>query len=503
MKESAKCRSGRDGDRTGSILPSARGGKTPHAFRNEERIAAEHDRDVVMPARERAALEVVQAQLPLELLIGALGAPALLHDAHDLLLRHATRQRGEDELRWLRLAFQPLHHEPHRLSIAGVGAIVVGDFHTTKCEPRGELAARPLAPGQTPEGAVTESNPELLHCEGLAVATVDLVQRPDLHGGRDRDAHIQAEHPHGVSEVARPTIGGIDEHDVSGDLVFDGAGDEVEREVGLRLEYKVLGDSRLLASDDVVDPRLGHVEREVDGYVFVLRRDRQADADLAIADLPERARVLALHADRMLPLLRKAGVVDDPRRHRLLLLERRDDIARSLPPHAAVIPGTDSEEIQEPSLHALARRPRRSLFLIDAAGRASGNGLDALALALAEDAVRIQRERLLLLASRQTLADTAVEILPGPALHRLVLRARHGRAPSARSSPMDIMNPRQPYPTSRVLYVGITSDLEGRLATHRARRFGFTARYNVTSLVHVETFCEVLEAIAREKRIKG
>ena len=60
-----------------------------------------------------------------------------------------------------------------------------------------------------------------------------------------------------------------------------------------------------------------------------------------------------------------------------------------------------------------------------------------------------------------------------------------------------------PYPTSRVLYVGITSDLEDRLATHRARRFGFTARYNVTSLVHVETFCEVLEAIAREKRIKG
>ena len=58
-----------------------------------------------------------------------------------------------------------------------------------------------------------------------------------------------------------------------------------------------------------------------------------------------------------------------------------------------------------------------------------------------------------------------------------------------------------PYPTSRVLYVGITSDHEGRLATHPARRFGFTARYNVTSLVHVETFSEVLEAIAR--RIKG
>jgi putative endonuclease len=60
-----------------------------------------------------------------------------------------------------------------------------------------------------------------------------------------------------------------------------------------------------------------------------------------------------------------------------------------------------------------------------------------------------------------------------------------------------------PHPTSRVLYVGVTADLDGRIATHRARRFGFTARYNVTSLVHVETFHEAIEAIEREKRLKG
>src|SRR5439155_7899001 len=61
---------------------------------------------------------------------------------------------------------------------------------------------------------------------------------------------------------------------------------------------------------------------------------------------------------------------------------------------------------------------------------------------LAEDAVRIQRERLPLLESRQMLADTAVEILPEPALHRVVVRERHGRAPSAGSRPMEIMNSR-------------------------------------------------------------
>src|SRR5207248_937089 len=36
--------------RVGSSLPSVRGGKTPHAFSDDEREAAEHDRDVVVPA---------------------------------------------------------------------------------------------------------------------------------------------------------------------------------------------------------------------------------------------------------------------------------------------------------------------------------------------------------------------------------------------------------------------------------------------------------------------
>src|SRR4051812_47396743 len=98
MKESAKWRSGRDADRVGTSFPSGRGGKTPHPFRNDERVAAQDDGDVVMPAREGAALEVVQSELALELFVRALGAPAFLDGAHDLLLRHAPRQRREDEL---------------------------------------------------------------------------------------------------------------------------------------------------------------------------------------------------------------------------------------------------------------------------------------------------------------------------------------------------------------------------------------------------------------------
>ena len=65
MKESTKCRSGRDGALVGFSLPSARGGETPHTLRNDESVAAQYDRDVVVPAGKRAPLEGVESQLPL------------------------------------------------------------------------------------------------------------------------------------------------------------------------------------------------------------------------------------------------------------------------------------------------------------------------------------------------------------------------------------------------------------------------------------------------------
>jgi hypothetical protein len=50
MNESLKWRSGRDRERWTSLRPSGRGGKTPHTFSDDERVAAEGDRNMVMPA---------------------------------------------------------------------------------------------------------------------------------------------------------------------------------------------------------------------------------------------------------------------------------------------------------------------------------------------------------------------------------------------------------------------------------------------------------------------
>lgn len=53
------------------------------------------------------------------------------------------------------------------------------------------------------------------------------------------------------------------------------------------------------------------------------------------------------------------------------------------------------------------------------------------------------------------------------------------------------------------LYIGVTADLIARISVHRQKRLpGFTHRYGVTILVYWEEHGSMLEAIAREKRLK-
>ena len=57
---------------------------------------------------------------------------------------------------------------------------------------------------------------------------------------------------------------------------------------------------------------------------------------------------------------------------------------------------------------------------------------------------------------------------------------------------------------SGTLYTGMTSDLRKRVYQHKNKLVeGFTKKYNVTRLVHFETYSNVTDAIAREKQIKG
>jgi putative endonuclease len=56
---------------------------------------------------------------------------------------------------------------------------------------------------------------------------------------------------------------------------------------------------------------------------------------------------------------------------------------------------------------------------------------------------------------------------------------------------------------SRVLYVGITNDLQRRMAEHRSGAIpGFTRRYHVKALVYYDATADVMSAIVREKQLK-
>ena len=56
----------------------------------------------------------------------------------------------------------------------------------------------------------------------------------------------------------------------------------------------------------------------------------------------------------------------------------------------------------------------------------------------------------------------------------------------------------------RTLYIGVTGDIEHRMFQHRTHAFeGFAAKYHCERLVFYERYGRVVDAIRREKQLKG
>ena len=55
-----------------------------------------------------------------------------------------------------------------------------------------------------------------------------------------------------------------------------------------------------------------------------------------------------------------------------------------------------------------------------------------------------------------------------------------------------------------VIYTGVTNNLKRRIFEHKEKLVeGFAKRYNLTKLVYFEEFSDIINAIEREKQIKG
>ena len=58
--------------------------------------------------------------------------------------------------------------------------------------------------------------------------------------------------------------------------------------------------------------------------------------------------------------------------------------------------------------------------------------------------------------------------------------------------------------SNRVMYIGVTNNLERRLYEHKQELVeGFTKRYHVHKLVYYEQTSDIRSAIQREKELKG
>jgi hypothetical protein len=284
MKLSWKWRSGLERLRVGLSRPSGRGGgETPHTFSNDERVAAQGDRDVVVPAREAAAFVVVQPELALEVFVDALGSPALHHQADELLLGSALWQGDEKVIGRFGLTVSPLNEQPEGFLLA-LGHTCGDD--STQGKACRQILFGAFAPGAASKAiALVDGCGQLRDAQGFTSRASLFIQQVNCGVGKDSDGVVQSQRAHALTELTGTAIGGIPQHHPWRNTLFHGPPDHLEGQLGLGLESDFGRDARLRAALRAVGPTGGQVQLEVDGQVLGARGDAEADAHLTVGDL--------------------------------------------------------------------------------------------------------------------------------------------------------------------------------------------------------------------------
>src|SRR3990172_13405737 len=106
---------------------------------------------MMVPTGEAATFVVVEPKLALEVLVDALGAPALHGEADELREGHVVREAGEEVVGGRGLAGAPLDDEPDGGTLGERAALLGARGDAASSEAGGERLAGAGAPGESGE----------------------------------------------------------------------------------------------------------------------------------------------------------------------------------------------------------------------------------------------------------------------------------------------------------------------------------------------------------------
>ena len=134
-----------------------------------------------------------------------------------------------------------------------------------------------------------------------------------------------------------------------------GALQHLDAQLGLGGEGDLLGDPGDPTALLVTSPCFGQVQRTVEQSVAMAAGIAEKDADLTVFNASGSTRILALHADGMLPFLDEASLVKC--HHRVHIAQVLDDIDTQIVAHRIGIPAHAGQKV----LHAVGRGIARRL----------------------------------------------------------------------------------------------------------------------------------------------
>jgi len=161
-------------------------------------------------------------------------------------------------------------------------------------------------------------------------------RRPDRQVRQNADDIGQLKREQAVLEAHVGAITGVGQHHPRCHALGECGADLLERDLRLGLERHLIRHAGLAPPFRVVGPALGQVEPIGDRQTGLLVGEGERHRHLAVVGLAEDAAVLPRHPDRVLALLGKAGVVDDPGGDRP---QRRQDLLAHRGEQVLVGPG--------------------------------------------------------------------------------------------------------------------------------------------------------------------